>query len=58
MALNEIYLKLIDIGESADKLCRQNPHHRCAMHLRDLHTQISAAMLSLSETTRKHIASN
>jgi hypothetical protein len=56
MPLKELQLRLIAIGEHADALCRKYPNHRCAVHLRDLHTQIAIAMLQMSESTRKRIA--
>jgi hypothetical protein len=58
MPMNELLHKLIDIGEAADNLCRALPNHRLHMALRDLHTQISIAMLSMSESIRNHIACN
>jgi aspartate/glutamate racemase len=58
MALNQLLIRLIDIGAAADNLCSALPDHRMHTALRDLHTQISIAMLSMSESTRKHIACN
>jgi hypothetical protein len=56
--MNELLHKLIDIGERADKLCRQLPRHRFEMHLRDLSTQVSNAVAALSDETREVIATN
>jgi hypothetical protein len=56
MPMNELLHKLIDIGEAADNLCRALPNHRLHMALRDFHSQIANAMLSLSPEMRKQIA--
>ena len=57
MTLQEIMNRAIDIGEWADAFCRQNPNHRLAMTVRDMHTHIANAMAALSDETRKKIAS-
>ena len=49
--------RAIDLGEWADAFCRQNPNHRLAMTVRDMHTHIANAMAALSDETRKKIAS-
>ena len=51
MPLNEIAASLVTIAEQADALCRQNPGHRCAMHLRDFATQVSEGAKALSPAT-------
>jgi hypothetical protein len=59
MPLKELHLRLISIGESADRLCRVlSANHRLSMHLRDLSTQVAIGMLQLSDEARKRIASN
>ena len=55
MFLQEIAFKLISMAESADALCRQNPRHRCAMHLRDFCTQVSEGVRALSPATLEAI---
>jgi hypothetical protein len=59
MNMNQLLHKIINVGQAADLLCRALPdNHRLRMALRDLHTQISIAMLSMSESIRNHIACN
>jgi hypothetical protein len=59
MPMNELFQKLIGIGQAADNLCRALPNnHRLCMSLRDLSTQVAIGMLQLSAETRKKIASN
>jgi hypothetical protein len=55
LSLRESYHRLVDIGEQADKLCHRYPDHRCAMHLRDLATHVSIAILSLPKPTLETI---
>jgi hypothetical protein len=54
--IEDLFDKLIDIGEAADTICRRYPDHRCAMHLRDLAGQIEHGARALSKSTLEAIA--
>jgi hypothetical protein len=63
MTLSKIYHKSIDAGQNASRIAdyclRSDDHemHRLGVSLRDLSLSIAQALTSLSDETRKRIAS-
>jgi hypothetical protein len=61
MTLSEIYHKSIDAGQNASRIAdyclRSDEMHRLGVSLRDLSLSIAQALTSLSDETRKRIAS-
>jgi hypothetical protein len=54
MPLKELHLRLIAIGEQADKLCRALPNnHRLHMHLRDLANVVAIEALKFNSSVKR-----